>query len=67
MDNALITVVELPTFIRRTDKLLSATEREELITFLAENPLEGSEIPETGGVRKVRFAARSKGKSGGVR
>ena len=67
MSDALITVVELPTFIRRADKLLSATERAELITFLSMNPLAGDEVPGTGGVRKVRFAAQGKGKSGGVR
>ena len=30
-------------------------------------PLAGDEIVGTGGVRKVRFAAKGKGKSGGVR
>lgn len=42
-------------------------EREELIWFLAANPKAGDEIPGTGGVRKVRLAAKGKGKSGGVR
>jgi hypothetical protein len=34
----LVTVVEAPEFIRRTDKLLSDGEREELIGYLAANP-----------------------------
>jgi hypothetical protein len=38
-----------------------------LVFFLALHPRSGDEIPGTGGVRKVRFAARGKGKSGGVR
>jgi hypothetical protein len=38
-----------------------------LVFFLALHPQSGDEIPGTGGVRKVRFAARGKGKSGGVR
>lgn len=67
MQCALVSVVETPAFARRAEKLLSPDERAELITFLAENPEAGDEIPGTGGVRKVRFAAKGKGKSGGVR
>lgn len=61
------TVVETPVFIRRAEKLLDQEEHDELITYLATNPLAGDEIVGTGGVRKVRFAAKGKGKSGGVR
>jgi len=61
------TVVETPVFVRRAEKLLSGDEHNELITFLAMNPLAGDEIVGTGGVRKVRFGAKGKGKSGGVR
>jgi hypothetical protein len=64
---ALFTVVETSVFTRRADALLTAEERAELITFLASNPYQGDEIPGTGGVRKVRFAAAGRGKSGGVR
>ena len=46
--------------------MLSADEHEELLFYLALHPLSGDEISGTGGVRKVRFAARGKGKSGGV-
>ncbi len=46
---------------------LSANEKRELIDFLADNPLAGDEIPGTGGVRKVRFAASGRGKRGGAR
>ncbi|MDR3516553.1 MAG: addiction module toxin RelE [Azospirillaceae bacterium] len=67
MERGLITVVETTAFARRADKLLSVDERDELITFLAENPEAGDEIPGTGGVRKVRFAAKGKGRSGGAR
>lgn len=61
------TVVETPTFVRRAEKSLSGDEHRQLIEFLAFNPAAGDVVPETGGVRKVRFAARSKGKRGGVR
>lgn len=63
----MFTVVETPTFMRRAEKLLSDDERKELIDFLAGNPMVGDLMPDTGGVRKVRFAARGKGKRGGVR
>ena len=61
------TVAETPTFSRQADKLFSEDEKRELIDFLAENPLAGDEIPGTGGVRKLRFAAFGRGKRGGAR
>jgi len=61
------TVVETPTFIRRAMAPLTEAERQELITFLARNRTAGDVIAGTGGVRKLRFAAKGKGKSGGVR
>jgi mRNA-degrading endonuclease RelE of RelBE toxin-antitoxin system len=61
------TVVETPIFIRRAEKLLSKGEYADLIAYLASYPDAGDEIVGTGGVRKVRFAAMGKGKSGGVR
>ena len=61
------TVVETRTFYRRADKLLSEEEHAALINGLAADPMAGEEIIGTGGVRKVRFAALGKGKSGGVR
>lgn len=38
-----------------------------MLFYLALHPESGDEIPGTGGVRKVRFAAQGRGKSGGVR
>lgn len=61
------TVAELPTFTKQVSALFSEEERAELIVFLAENPLAGDEISGAGGVRKVRFAAKGKGKRGGAR
>jgi hypothetical protein len=61
------TVVETTVFIRRAEKLLNEDEHAALISFLARHPEAGDEIVGTGGVRKVRFAAMGKGKSGGVR
>jgi mRNA-degrading endonuclease RelE of RelBE toxin-antitoxin system len=61
------TVVETPVFIRRAEKLLDEEQHSALITYLASHPLEGDEIVGTGGVRKLRFGATGRGKSGGVR
>ncbi len=61
------TVAETPTFSRQADKIFSQDERRELIDFLARNPLASDEIPGTGGVRKLRFAASGRGKRGGAR
>lgn len=38
-----------------------------MIAFVAANPEAGRVIPGTGGVRKLRWAAKGKGKSGGAR
>jgi hypothetical protein len=61
------TIAETQTFVRQAAELLSGSEHADLMVYLAGNPLAGDEIVGTGGVRKVRFAARGKGKSGGVR
>lgn len=63
----LITVVELPEFIKRAAKLLTKGERDELLYYLSSNPKSGSLLQGTGGIRKVRWASKSKGKSGGAR
>jgi mRNA-degrading endonuclease RelE of RelBE toxin-antitoxin system len=62
-----MTVVETPFFLRKVAGLLAESEREQLIGFLGANPDAGDVIPESGGVRKLRWAAKGKGKSGGVR
>ena len=62
-----ITVAESRLFTRKAEQLLSPGERTELIDFLACNSQAGDVIQGTGGVRKLRFGAQGKGKSGGVR
>lgn len=63
-----ITVVELPTFLSRVETvLLQKKERDDLISYISRNPEIGDEIPRTGGLRKLRWAGKSKGKRGGVR
>ncbi len=62
-----MTVVETPAFIAAATRCLSEEEKHELIGFLAFHPEHGVLIRGTGGVRKLRWAVGSKGKSGGVR
>ena len=47
--------------------LLSDDEYAEFQAYLAENPLAGDIIQQTGGLRKVRWSAKSKGKRAGIR
>ena len=61
------TVVETPFFIRKSAALLDEEERWDLIGFLAASPEAGDLISGAGGVRKVRWATRGRGKRGGVR
>jgi hypothetical protein len=61
------TIAELPEFLKKSNKLLSDDEKNELIEFLALNPKAGDLIQETGGIRKLRWSIKNKGKSGGVR
>lgn len=62
------TVIETAGFLKDARVVgLSDDEREEIVDFISENPLTGVGIPGTGGARKVRFSAKGKGKSGGVR
>ena len=61
------TIVELPEFLRKSDKLLSNKEKLSIINYLAAHPAAGVIMRGTGGIRKLRWAAQGKGKSGGVR
>lgn len=62
-----MTVVETPFFLRKAAGLLADEERLLLIAFVGANPEAGDVIPESGGVRKVRWAPRERGKRGGFR
>ena len=61
------TVVETPTFQKQADKIWSEADRLEFIQWLARNPEAGDVIPNAEGARKVRWALKGTGKSGGVR
>lgn len=61
------TIVELPEFQKKSDKLLSYSERLSIINYLASHPASGDIMQGTGGIRKLRWSAQGKGKSGGIR
>ena len=63
----MLTIAELPEYIRKVEKLLSATERLDIVNYLAAHPKVGDLMEGTGGIRKLRWRRGSQGKSGGVR
>ena len=67
MNPELTTVVETASFVTDAKVCMTNGERTEAINMIAANPECGDIIPGGGGIRKVRFAIGSKGKSGGVR
>ena len=59
--------IETQTFTRLITALLPDDDYRLLQTELMEDPEKGALIKHGGGIRKVRFAAQGKGKSGGIR
>lgn len=62
-----MTVVETREFLRKASPLLSDSARADLVAFIGANPEAGEIMPETGGVRKLRWALSGMGKRGGAR
>jgi hypothetical protein len=52
----LITVAETAVFVRQAEDVWDEAGREAFVEFIAQNPEAGDVIPETGGVRKIRWA-----------
>ena len=63
----LLEIVEVGSFAADAENILSAQEIEEMKRELACVRQLGSVIEGTGGLRKFRFGAKGKGKSGGAR
>lgn len=63
----LITVTETDVFVRQAREVWTDAEPEDFVLFIAANPEAGAVIPETGGVRKLRWGRTGVGKRGGVR
>ncbi len=68
MNDALVTVVEHPNYIKSAERLLTSEQMDDVANILAADPRAGDLIKGTGGFRKFRYAGvPGKGKSGGVR
>jgi hypothetical protein len=63
----LFTVCETKSFARVVGNFWSDSEHDEFVAYIAANPFEGVVVPETGGVRKIRWSRQGMGKRGGVR
>ena len=63
----MLTIAELPEYIRKVEKLLSVTERLDIVNYLAAHPKAGDLMEGTGGLRKLRWGRGAQGRSGGVR
>jgi hypothetical protein len=66
MENNML-IIETSIFTRQVHALLSDDEYRRLQTILAIRPDAKDLIPGSGGLRKMRWRARSHGKRGGVR
>ncbi len=60
----MITIAELPEYIRRAEQLMSDAERLDVVNYLAAQPKAGDLMEGTDGVRKLRWGRGAKGKSG---
>ena len=63
----MIAVVETEEFLSDAKAVLSEDEHDALVLYVAQNPEAGDLIPATGGLRKLRWAAKGKGRRGGSR
>lgn len=61
------TVVETLLFQRQWPYYWTEEERGAFAAYIAEYPNAGDVVPESGGIRKVRWGRAGSGKSGGVR
>ena len=59
--------IEAPLFTRVLEHYLDDDEYARLQQHLNEHPDAGAIVPGSGGVRKLRWAARDRGKRGGLR
>jgi len=60
-------IAETSIFTKEITRILTDDEYKELQNFLIEQPQSGAIIKGSGGLRKVRWKIKSRGKSGGIR
>ena len=62
-----MTFIETPVFTKRIKSLLSDDEYRILQNYLILRPSTGKVIPQSGGLRKIRWNIKGSGKRGGLR
>ena len=62
-----VVIVETRAFTARIDDLLSGDDYRALEAHLVRNPASGDVIPGSGGLRKIRWGSKGRGKRGGCR
>lgn len=62
-----ITIAEVKEFTSAANRVFTISEWDALNEILALNPEAGGIIPDTGGLRMIRWPAESQGKKGAVR
>lgn len=60
-------VFETPSYLRAVENFWDNDTQIEFKNFIASNALIGDVIPNTGGLRKIRWQGKGHGKRGGVR
>jgi hypothetical protein len=63
----MLTVVETLLFQKQWPLYWTEEERGAFAAYIAGHPAAGDVVPESGGIRKVRWSRAGSGKSGGVR
>ena len=66
-NNHVLTFVESPLFSKQVYDYLDDEEYAAFQVYLASTPDAGDIVRESGGIRKVRWRRKGRGKSGGVR
>lgn len=55
--NYMITVAEMPEFLASAEEVLTNEEIEGLIAYVAQQPDDGRVLPDTGGIRSLKWPA----------
>ena len=57
----MLTVIETPVFQSMVEAIWTPAEREDFAVFISDHPLAGDVIPQTGGLRKLRWSRQGTG------
>jgi len=60
-------IAETSIFTKKITEILTDDEYKEFQNFLVANPKKGDVIKGSGGLRKIRWKVKGRGKSGGIR